>query len=748
MAKETKKREPTGPQIITKPEKGKPKSYTQKETSKIVRQAIAKDRQNREIELPGKDIITDESEQPKKTADRSRIIEEIVSWNFAQRKTFKPIYDRAKENIGLVFDKPWTDEEKTRFITADRVDMNIPTTYSKVLTLLGYEINNREQFEAEPDQDEDDLIAEIYNNIFRHIENADDPAKYDYTKSDIFFDGIIPCFGAHEIYTETNEMGENIIKMKSLAYDEVLFDMNFKEYEQQNCSRIQHSYETYLDELLILHPKKAMEFDKIANDFGTFEAEELKPAVNEFVWNDTLNKNKKIVRVIRDWKRVSKLIYEVHNITKQEITEYDSEEEALKATEDLKAQARADAEAINARITDAKAAAVLMTGGTVNIPIEEITPEEIEEFLNDQFIIKEVPKSLIQYTKIAGTVILEEPRLLEVDEHPVTIYFSLFIRGKFLTVVDVTRDLPRWINKIFAQIDFNLGTDTKNTKVLFTQQLDTENNTVQEAADAISKPGGIIYAKGTAANGSPVQNVQQGNSNAQYAPVLQILMELFDKNYGGQNFQGFQESPNESGIAIKRRQAAAAVVAINYLNNLRRFDELVGKKLVKYIKKFYTHKLVMKVLGENLGDKIIKALEDVYMYKSSGIHDGLGWIIVNDPKNPDSIPISDANLSIVIRKVSARQDEKEIEFEKLKMIKELGYAVPLTAFMDNMNIKATRRQELLEEQQKQEAQQARMAKLQESKALLDANLQIARETKPSVKAEQQSGIPQNGLRGG
>ena len=216
---------------------------------------------------------------------------------------------------------------------------------------------------------------------------------------------------------------------------------------------------------------------------------------------------------------------------------------------------------------------------------------------------------------------------------------------------------------------------------------------------------------------------------------------MVDDTLGGQYFLG-ATSQDMSGKAIGKMQAAAALIAINYMDNLGRFDEQVGRCLIKYIKKFYTSKHTRKVLGENMTEEIEQLLNENKMYKQSTLHSGIGWVIVNDPMIPSSM-LSDANLNIILNSVSVRQDEKDVEYQKLLGLKQQGYGVPVEALLDTMNLKATLKNKIVKETERQQAMQEKALQLQEKQATFNANLEASKAAHTQMNTATNAPQPQD-----
>lgn len=662
-------------------------------------------------------------------------VDEIVTWNTNQEGEFTTERETAKRNVEIYMGDHWSDEDQAKFKLQDRIPLDIHATFPKVQSILGFEKNNRLQFEADPEGEEDELTAQIYNLLFRNIENSDTPKKYHYTKTDVFADGTIAFFGCSEIYKETNDTGDKVVRIRQLPYNEVIFDRNFTDFEMTGCSRYQHYYDTYVDELKLQHEDKKEMFDSIPAQESNTDQQPVKARTDHYEINDKQNKGKKQVRVIRDWKRIISTVYELHLIEENKIYEYSSKSEAEEARQMFIAEKRNTFGQMIQELT-VNGLAIDPTGTLSNQEYFELSQGDID----DNFIIKPVPKERWQYAKVAGKVLLEGPVILDIDESPLTMYFCIFFGGKIVPLVSIARGMQLYLDRLFAQVDYDIGTDTKAVKYIYTNRLDEDYNTPEEALEAISK-GDAVYVRGEAGSGDPVGIVKSSGTKQTYFQIFEILLQLMEDIYGGRNFQGAQEAGGQSGRAIQKLQAAAAIMALNYMDNLRRYDEQVGRKLVKYIKKCYTHKFTLKAIGENMSQKILQALKNNQMYRESAMYDGIGYVVVNDPQNINQKPLSEANLTITINKVSARQDEKDIEYEKLLGLKQQGYVVPVKAMLETMELKPTLKQEIISANDEMDKMKQQIAAQDMEMKRLNASMQIANQAKEQVNREQEMANP-------
>src|SRR5690606_19126389 len=154
---------------------------------------------------------------------------------------------------------------------------------------------------GEPMGKEDELVVQVINAAFRHIENNPNPKKYEHTKSDVFVDGFVACYGASEIYTETDELGYNEVKVRHIPYDQIVFDPNFYDVGCTGMSRIQHCYDTYHDDLYKEFPGKEELLREVNEDHAPTQ-DQLKPFDDITQGTEA---RKKVVKRIRDWKKIN-----------------------------------------------------------------------------------------------------------------------------------------------------------------------------------------------------------------------------------------------------------------------------------------------------------------------------------------------------------------------------------------------------------------------------------------------------------
>lgn len=548
-------------------------------------------------------------------------------FNNMYNNKFKKEYETSKSNIELIFGEHWTAEEIRKHEIEDRVAVNLPLLFRLVMIMLGYEKQNRNTIATEPQSVEDELLCFMNNIALLHIQNINKPVKYDYVKSDLFLEGTVARYGVCEIVHEENALATSSIYIKHLPCNQVLFDTNFTDYGMDGCSRIQYFEDRYLEDLKQEFPDVKEEvWRRITENVLLNDNSKLQIPVEAYN-KDQENKDKIIARVIIDQNRVNKTYYECMSVEDESLPSYEFD---------------------NKKEADAHSSA------------------------NAGYKTTEKVKRVIERTVVCQNEILEDTRLNDIeDEFSTTLYFSIWLQGRWATVVDVTRDLQRYWDRIFSQADYNIGISAKTVYEINKTRIDPDQ-TDEQVNEVVAK-GGILW-KNTDAK--VLEIAQSKGTDPQYFQIFEMLMKIAEDTYGGKNFQGIQQYSGQSGKAIERLQNAAMVLSTNYIDNLNRFEEQLGRKLIKYIRKFFNAPIKQKIIGSYKNKAIIELLKSNQMYQQSMIEDGVGYISLNDPKNPASNIQKDPALEFTITQKSGAEVKRQEDFQKLMLYKQNGGVVP------------------------------------------------------------------------
>lgn len=570
---------------------------------------------------------------------------------------FSGIYREGRENLSLVMFDHWNTEEKKKHFQQGRIPLNFPLVYRLIMNLLGYEKNYPSIIQVEPQGYEDAMTAFVYNQYLRHIQEQCYPIEYKYQRSDVFANGNIAKYGVSEICVDHSKYGDKEIYIRSLPFNQVLFDVNFVDFEMTNCSRIQYFEDVYAEELIREYPEKEnliLSLTEQAYEVGDYRE------LIQLYESEELNKGKKLLRKIVDYKKENKIVYKV--ILEDSVYQFENK-------------------------TDA---------------------EEYVAAVGTGYIKEELDVCVYKQVQVMDIVLEEKTPNIVPDEFPITIYFPLFFNGEYTNIVEITKDIQKYYDRILSQLDYNIGVAGKTLYEINKNRLD-RSQTEEDVTDAIAK-GGVLY---TTTDSQVVRQNRTQPADPQYFMILDTLMKMAEDNFGGKNFQGIQQYSNQSGIAIEKLQAAATLLASTYVDNLERYSKSIGRKLLKYIPKVYDRKQTFKILGTFANEMVIEKLKEEQRYLPSFTSAVEGFLVVNDPDNPLSDLQPEFKYLFKIVNKDYTTYNKQEQLQKLLVLQQQGLKVPPEVLMDFMELDPVVAHRLMQDYK---AEQARIAQLEQQKA--------------------------------
>jgi hypothetical protein len=641
------------------------------------------------------------------------LISEIINFHNATLPQFEVKWQTALENVGLLYNKHWSNDAEAKHKLQDRIALNFPYLFSKIQAILGYEKHNRNDISIEGENKEDELNGEIANQFLKVLFAKND---YEYIKDEIFEDGCVPSYGVIEIDIETGLDGKEDICFKRIPYNELLWDLNFTDYDRHTASREQRFEWRYLDDLIIEFPEakdKLLEYTNMSMAYDTNNSRfrQLQDYYSHPKGFATEGDDLKwIVKVIHDYKKINKTVYELHDLSRQTV-------DILETKKDAKAeQAKRMLQVKNEVAQQHKIATLQSVQNGLPLPQEPVINEA------EIFTIKPVTQKRIAYTACTLNTIIQDTEILDDDEFRHVVYFCLFKDGEWWTLADIGKDTQQYMDKLWSQIDYDIGTDVKGAKQMNTTVIDTAKQSIEEAETALSE-GRLIF---TTTNEEAIRMVKRSGTNPQYMNLSKELTMLMEQIYGGANFQGNQESSGESGIAIERRQEAGGVLALNYLKNLNRFDLNFGRRVVQFMQRHYDQETMFKVLGSAFTEEVMQMLQDNGMYEKSATNPSSGYVVVNKDGHQ---PLGDSDLIVHVTTQNAKLNDDQYKIQQMGAYQQLTQLpLPEDMVADKLGFNPTEKQKLIKKADEFRQQQAQMQQLQMAQAQAQMQMQQQAQT--------------------
>ena len=185
-------------------------------------------------------------------------------------KAKKKLIDRQYNDFLFSFGKQWSDEEKAQLEKANIKPIVDNRIAPNIYLLTGLERQNRSDFKAFPEGEEDGLKAEIASALFKKSIAI---SKYADKSSEQFKDGIT-CGESHlELYLDDSD---NIINSrpcwKKLDSEQVIADPSSREYDYSDARYVYKiTYGMNREDLKSIYPEKEKAIDLIANGKLNFD---------------------------------------------------------------------------------------------------------------------------------------------------------------------------------------------------------------------------------------------------------------------------------------------------------------------------------------------------------------------------------------------------------------------------------------------------------------------------------------------
>lgn len=178
----------------------------------------------------------------------------------------KKFLDEAQEDYEFALGKQWDDKN-----FKDQMDIGVrPLTINKIRPniqlLSGHESQNRSDFRAFPEGQEDSVVAEIATSLMKNVMKN---AHGDYKVSETFEDGITcgecylePYLDYSQEYEDPEDMMYGLFRLKKANYFNLFPEPGFQEYDMSDARYIcKVTYDVTEDDLLSLFPAKEKEIE-------------------------------------------------------------------------------------------------------------------------------------------------------------------------------------------------------------------------------------------------------------------------------------------------------------------------------------------------------------------------------------------------------------------------------------------------------------------------------------------------------
>jgi len=481
-------------------------------------------------------------------------IRDIIEAETQALDTFQSKWDEGERNGEMLGLKLWTDKERKKIEDQGRIAYNLDRMNHTIGTLLGSQREARTEIFFYGRTKEDELRTELYNAVWKYFS---DLHQYIHVESDVFMDGIVAKYGVFGCEMDHRKDPLGSLRVHRIPYNEVLWDVNFKEYDLSDAYWMSRMRFYQRDELMEKYPDKEDVIRLAGKDWGYADTR-----VKQDMWY----KAKKDLIGTREF-------YEKSFPTKYFIWQ-------------------AGADIVLPRAFDSKREAEESIGKFNAIFEQMVMRGEADPMNPPSYDIEGMPTQQVTKTVAVINGVLEEKHTFPMGDFPMTVYFPYFYNGDFWSAVDRVKDPQKFESRMYAQLDHWVGVMAKGLLRVDPRLSGPEKKKITENW---SKTGGTIEAKE-----GQVEQIQGAGPAPQLFSLLDRVDALYKESFGGANMLGQKQTASESGRAVLARVAQASLDNLVALDNLSRTKDLLGKKIAWYISNRVTAPRVMRITGDDL----------------------------------------------------------------------------------------------------------------------------------------------------
>lgn len=542
----------------------------------------------------------------KKTEKKLTIDRSIADFKLAYQAKRKLI-EREKSDFLFALGEQWSDEDKEKLRAAGITPVTDNRIQPNLFLLTGLERQNRTEFKAFPQGEEDGLNAEIASALFK---DAIRKSGYAYKSSEQFKDGIT-CGEAHlELYLDNTESLTNGKPCWQKVDGNSIFpDPACREYDFSDARFV---YKVKLDvakgDLIGLYPdaKKSIEkansgkldYTNLLKSEGTHlqKRDYSKSGDNE---GTDVEREESFDLIERYYKKWVERVF-VGDYKTGEVKEAESLETAETFVNEYRAGIARDAELYASAVEQAKAQSMMTPG----VPVEQPPPPPEQD--QDRFVvIKRTVPEIWCFAHVPG---IEEPLADKKawfypkwKGYPFVPYFA-----RFSTAPLDGDDRHLLVQGVVHGVK---GAQEKHNKaeMLMLRHLNTSANSGWLSEEDSWVDPHKVKKFGTAAGvdleyktGKPKpERITPSPLSQAHAQIALDSAESIKAQLGiNADLLAANESGGDSGRAISLRQKQGLLMVQELFDNLSRTRQIAGRFLLSQLGEVYDTETAIKVLGE------------------------------------------------------------------------------------------------------------------------------------------------------
>lgn len=207
--------------------------------------------------------------------DKKLTVEQAMRDFQSSYRAKKSLIDRQKDDFLFRLGKQWDEDKLHKLKLANVTPITDNRIQSNIFLITGLERQNRSDFKAFPEGEEDTLKAEIATYLFKNSIKVSD---YQYKASEVFEDGVTCGESNLELYLDNTY---NLLNAKpcwkKIDSNCVFPEKGYKEYDYSDARYVNKlTLDLFKEDLIALYPDQKNKINKLEGgkiDFKTFTTE-------------------------------------------------------------------------------------------------------------------------------------------------------------------------------------------------------------------------------------------------------------------------------------------------------------------------------------------------------------------------------------------------------------------------------------------------------------------------------------------
>lgn len=475
---------------------------------------------------------------------------------------FADKFEDARRNSRFVAGDQWSWED----IEAHKRQGRIPYVFNQITTkvnaLVGSHAALRMDVRAVPAEPGDAIAADIANSLLKYAENVN---HIDEIEDQVFYDEVVKGVGVTQVRWEMQDDFNGSPVVERIPIYQMMWDGASADVALEDASwmarLIPMTKRNAIEEMPEFEEEILREGGQIRSDYMTdWEIMTLRQFLS-FNGNSTDRDLKDYVTVMEHYERVKQSVFLLIDEIAGDITEHETENEAVQDYEDrIEAYLERDA-------------SIMHPDGTEKVQFTEIKKNVI-----------------IQTVMIGSTVVSRE--VTELPDFPYQMAFCYFDDGDYWSFVDMLIHPQMFLNRMVSELDNQMGRANKNVATVVPHRL-AKGFTIEDFNRERSKTSPTIPVL----HHDAVNFVPNGSSQTEIPMTIQLAITHMTDIVGGKNAMGLQENAAESGAAVRARQEAAGLSRLPIFTNLNRWRRKVSELMLWYMKNYLTEGQQLRIIG-------------------------------------------------------------------------------------------------------------------------------------------------------